>query len=235
MGYFRDPSIRAIFDVSGGDLANQLLPLLDFGEIAQNWKPFFGYSDLTCLLNAIYARTSLPTALYQVKNLGDRCGVDQQAAFSASLLEGRPDLWRFETRFLQGEGMEGVLVGGNLRCLLKLAGTPYWPDLRGRVLLLESFTGGSARIATGLCQLAQMGAFELAAGVLLGTFTQLDREEGPQALERMALDCIGPGLPVARTLQVGHGEDAKGAAIGLPVRLTAASRFPQGLPGQPER
>ncbi len=27
--------------------------------------------------------------------------------------------------------MEGIVVGGNIRCLLKLAGTPYWPDMRG--------------------------------------------------------------------------------------------------------
>ena len=32
--------------------------------------------------------------------------------------------------------MEGIVVGGNIRCLLKLAGTPYWPDMREKILLL---------------------------------------------------------------------------------------------------
>ncbi len=35
--------------------------------------------------------------------------------------------------------MDGIVVGGNIRCLLKLAGTPYWPDMREKILLLESF------------------------------------------------------------------------------------------------
>ena len=221
MAAFRDPAIRAVLDVSGGDQANQLLPLLDFGELAQNWKPFFGYSDLTCLLNALYAKTGLPAVLYQVKNLADACGESQRAAFAASLLEGKGDLWTYPVAFLQGRRMAGPLVGGNLRCLLKLAGTPYWPDLTGRVLLLEAYTGSAGRIAAGLCQLAQMGAFAQAAGVLLGTFTQLDREEGPQAVEQLALAAIGPGVPVARTHQVGHGADSRGALLGEPVCLTA--------------
>ena len=40
--------------------------------------------------------------------------------------------------------MEGIVVGGNIRCLLKLAGTPYWPDMREKILLLESFGGKTA-------------------------------------------------------------------------------------------
>lgn len=35
--------------------------------------------------------------------------------------------------------MQGIVVGGNIRCLLKLAGTEYWPDMNGKILLLESF------------------------------------------------------------------------------------------------
>ena len=42
-------------------------------------------------------------------------------------------------KFLQGSKMQGIVVGGNIRCLLKLAGTEYWPDMNGKILLLESF------------------------------------------------------------------------------------------------
>ena len=35
--------------------------------------------------------------------------------------------------------VEGVLIGGNLNCLNKLAGTKYLPDFEAKILLLESF------------------------------------------------------------------------------------------------
>ena len=51
MQAFRDDSISAILDVSGGDSANAVLPFLDFPAIRAHAKPFFGYSDLSVLLN----------------------------------------------------------------------------------------------------------------------------------------------------------------------------------------
>ncbi len=72
--------------------------------------------------------------------------------------------------------MEGVVAGGNLRCLLKLAGTPYWPDLTGKLLFLEARSGLVPQLSTMLEQLSQLGAFRQAAGILLGTFTQMERE-----------------------------------------------------------
>lgn len=53
MNFYRDKSIKAIFDISGGDLANELLPYLDYDIIIENYKPFFGYSDLTIIRNIL--------------------------------------------------------------------------------------------------------------------------------------------------------------------------------------
>jgi muramoyltetrapeptide carboxypeptidase len=33
----------------------------------------------------------------------------------------------------------GRLLGGNLGCLLKLVGTPYWPDFNGVLLFVEAY------------------------------------------------------------------------------------------------
>ena len=52
--FYNDDSIRAIFDVSGGDIANELLDYIDYDSIRKHPKPFFGYSDLTTVINAIY-------------------------------------------------------------------------------------------------------------------------------------------------------------------------------------
>ena len=69
MKFFKDSSIKAIFDVSGGDLANGVLDYLDFEIIKNNPKPFFGYSDLSVILNSLYSKTDMKTYLYQIRNL----------------------------------------------------------------------------------------------------------------------------------------------------------------------
>ena len=79
--------------------------------------------------------------------------------------------------FHTGRRAERIAVGGNIRCLLKLAGTPYWPDMRGKVLVLGSFKRRDASDRHLSDQLQQMGVFDQVQGILLGTFTQLDREE----------------------------------------------------------
>ena len=45
----------------GGFNSNQILPYLDFEVIKQNPKIFCGFSDITALLDAIYAKTGLVT------------------------------------------------------------------------------------------------------------------------------------------------------------------------------
>lgn len=69
LSFYSDKSIKAIFDISGGDIANELLDFLDYDLIKNNPKPFWGYSDLTTILNAIYRKTGVPSYLYQIKNL----------------------------------------------------------------------------------------------------------------------------------------------------------------------
>jgi ABC-type antimicrobial peptide transport system permease subunit len=53
MNFYKDEEIRAIFDISGGDIANEILPYLDFEVIGKMQKQFWGYSDLTTIINAI--------------------------------------------------------------------------------------------------------------------------------------------------------------------------------------
>ena len=69
MSLYRDPKITDIFDISGGDMANEVLPYLDFSVIAASGKHFWGYSDLTTIVNAVTAATGNESMLYQIRNL----------------------------------------------------------------------------------------------------------------------------------------------------------------------
>ena len=69
MSFYKDAEIKGIFDISGGDVANGILPYLDYDVIANSPKIFLGYSDLTTVLNAIYQKTGRASVLYQIRNL----------------------------------------------------------------------------------------------------------------------------------------------------------------------
>ena len=219
MAFYNDGSIHAIYDVSGGDIANEVLGYLDYGKIADADKMFWGYSDLTTVINAIYAKTGKASVLYQVKHLAEDHAKLRQERFQRAVFGGGTDLFQISYQFLQGESMEGVVVGGNIRCLLKLAGTPYFPDMRGKILLLESLGSSAAQAAAQICQLGQMGVFDVVSGVLLGTFTKLEQSEGEMAPYKLLTRHIHTDIPVARTPQVGHSADAKAVLIGGVLQL----------------
>ena len=63
MDFYKDDTIKAIYDISGGDVANSILPYLDFGVIKKSDKEFWGYSDLTTIVNAMYAKTGKASVL----------------------------------------------------------------------------------------------------------------------------------------------------------------------------
>ena len=214
MKFYRDDSIDAIFDISGGDLANEILHLLDYEVIKKSGKLFWGYSDLTTVINAIYAKTEKTSVLYQVRNLVYKDCEEQMKRFAKTVNHDSKELYDINYTFLQGKELSGVVVGGNIRCLLKLAGTEYWPDLQDKILLLESYSGNVARMVAYLSQLKQLGAFEKVQGILLGTFTEMESQGYSPTVWEMLREYIDENLPVAVTKEIGHGTDSKAIVIG---------------------
>lgn len=219
MKFWTDDSIDAIYDISGGDLANGILKYLDYDLIAKSDKMFWGYSDLTTVINAIFAMTGKSSVLYQIKNMVYSKSDLQQKRFSSYLSGKESELLDFNYDFIQGNQMEGIIVGGNIRCLLKLAGTKYWPDVNGKILLLESLGGESGQIATLFSQLEHMGVFDQVAGVLLGTFTEYEKADLELSVFDLLKMHINSTLPVASTREIGHGNDSKAIIIGKNILL----------------
>ena len=219
MSFYKDDSIDVIYDISGGDLANGVLGHLDFDVIANSDKTFWGYSDLTTVINAIYTITGKPSVLWQIKNLVYSDADLQRKRFSDYLNGDESGLFGIDYKFLQGTGMEGIVVGGNIRCFTKLAGTKYWPDMNGKILLLESMGGGSGQIAALFTQLEQIGVFEQISGVLLGTFTDYEKADHKMTVYDLLKMHISETLPVAVTRDIGHGHDSKAVIIGQEMSL----------------
>ena len=212
MRLFACPDVTDICDISGGDMANEVLDFLDFEAIRRSRAVFWGYSDLTTLLNAIYAKTGKAGVLYQIRNLVGERQVLQQRRFLAG-----EELFRPECRMVQGEQLRGIVVGGNIRCFLKLAGTPYFPDLQEKVLLLEARSGQVPQMVTYLAQLRSCGVFGKIRGVLLGTFSEMEARGCTPDMTALVRSFVGADLPIAKTAEIGHGADARAIWIGKEI------------------
>ena len=127
------------------------------------------------------------------------------------------DLFKFDYKFIQQNKLHGIVVGGNIRCFLKLAGTEYMPNLENKILFLESLNGDVAKIETYLCQLQQIGAFKKISGIILGTFTELDKST--TTVEELIKRMISKNLPLVKTNDIGHGTNSKAIVIGQEIHI----------------
>lgn len=220
MKFFVDPEIKAIFDVSGGDLANGILDYLDFQIIKHNPKPFFGYSDLSVILNGIYTKTSIKTYLYQIRNLIEEFKEKQIEEFEDTFIEGGNNLLSFNYEWIQGNCIEGTVVGGNIRCLLKLSGTEYMPDFTDKVIFLESLNGDVPKMVTYLTQCKQIGMFEKAKGIILGSYTEMEKEKYTPTIVDIVKEIVDDSqIPIIKTSEIGHGKDSKCIIIGQEIKI----------------
>lgn len=215
MNFYRDKNTKAIFDVSGGDLSNQILEYLNFEEIKENYKPYFGYSDLTVVINSLYCKAGVKSYLYQVRNLCDTFGEEQIRNFKDTFIRGNDSILNFNYEWIQGSHMEGIVLGGNIRCLLKLAGTEYMPDFQDKILFLESFSGDAAKMATYLTQYKHLGIFKKIRGIILGNYTEMERKNySPDIVELVKSIVDNKDIPIVKSDEIGHGKDSKCIVIG---------------------
>ena len=212
MSFYKNKEIKAIFDISGGDIATEVLDYLDYDVIKRNYKPFFGYSDLTTVLNTLGSQTNEVNYLYQILNIIEDKEI--RTSFENTFMKNEQILFDVKWRFFQGSSVEGEVIGGNIRCFLKLAGTRYFPEVENKVLFIEGLGTSIEGLVTHLAQLKQIGVFDKISGLLIGTFTKIEKEISEEELFELVKDFIPEHLPVVKTSEVGHAKDSKVLKIG---------------------
>ena len=215
----RDPQVAAIFCTRGGHGCLRLLPLLD-GEALQRRRPLLcGFSDIT-VLHAWATRLGVPTVHGPVlTQLGELPAEEVQALFD--LIEGRPRSPLTGLRTLAPGRARAPLAGGNLTLLSHLCGTPWQPELDGRILLIEDVGEAPYRIDRMLTQLRLAGALRGLRGVLAGSFISCGAPEGPSPEEVIAERLGDLGVPIAVGAPVGHGSHNVALPLGVEVQLDA--------------
>jgi muramoyltetrapeptide carboxypeptidase len=175
-GMFARADVDAIFCARGGSSAICVLELLDFSLIRRHPKVVVGYSDVTSLLLAIWARAGMRSFF----------GPMVTPDWAGGLAAGAQDaLWRLicrpepagaladprcatESYPLVGGRTRGVLLGGTLALVAATLGTPEQIVLKDRVFFFEDIHESPARIERYLTQLGRSGLLAEAAGFLVG-------------------------------------------------------------------
>ena len=217
MSFYKNKEIKAIFDISGGDIANEVLDYLDYDVIKRNYKPFFGYSDLTTVLNTLGSQTNEVNYLYQILNIIENEEI--RTNFENTFMKNEQILFDVNWKFFQGNSIEGRVVGGNIRCFLKLAGTKYFPEAENKVLFIEGLGTSIEGLVTHLAQLKQIGVFDKISGLLIGTFTKIEKEISVEELFELIQEYIPSSLAVAKTQEVGHAKNSKALKIGEKIYI----------------
>lgn len=243
MAMFTDDDVDVVQCLQGGYGAAQTIPHLDFGVIAQNPKPFVGYSDITALHAAIRHHTGLVT-FYGPGLAGvddserDR---DQRKFVQHHLLRAltstdalgvvprRPD--DDYLRALSGGRVCAEMVGGCLWLLGQTIGTPWQIDLSGKVFFFEDVHAPAWYIDGILNQMTQTGMLKDVVGVVVGELIDCDWKENaadfPQMLsiEDVLERYLEPlDVPVLYGLPLGHGKHLVTTPLGAGVTLDADER-----------
>ena len=226
---FADPGVKGMLTTLGGYNSNGLLGYLDYDLIRENPKILSGFSDITALSTAIYARTGLVTySGPHFSTFGMKRGIDyMRDYFERCLVREGPfevepadhwsdDPWYEDQEnrdFVPNSGYaiiregeaEGRLLGGNLGTLCLLFGTPYMPDLKGCILLLEDDEEiGPVHFDRELQSLIHQPGFERVRAIVIGKFQRASKMD-PDTLtaiieSKRELD----GMPVVASASFGH-------------------------------
>ncbi len=237
---FADPEVDVVQCLQGGYGSAQTIPYLDFDVIAENPKPFVGYSDITALHVAIRQRSGLAT-LYGNGLIG--VGDPETTAFTRERLlrvltgDGTGEVPRDPddpyVRAIAGGTVTAPLVGGCLWLLMQTVGTPWEFESDGAILFFEDVKAPPYYVDGFLTQLAAAGKLPRVAGVVVGEMKDCDWGDLRQAsdwarsrsLEDVLEEHLEPlGVPVLYKLPLGHGKHLAALPLGVSCTLDADRR-----------
>ncbi len=221
-----DPKIDAIWCLRGGYGLTRLLEDIDYAALARSPKTIIGYSDATALHAAIGLRCGLitfhgPTARELLTDFS-------RASFEAALIH-RVDSGGSApaARELRPGRATGRLAGGNLSVLTALAGTPFAPDLRDTIVILEDINEPVYRMDRMLQQLRQSGMLAGCRAIVFGDCTRCpeDASGGGRSLDEVLTEVASwLDVPCIAGVPIGHIDDQWTLPLGALAELDSDSR-----------
>jgi len=210
--FIRKKEVRAIFSLRGGYGTPRLLPLIDYAALRRDPKIIAGFSDITALQMALFRKCRLVTFSSpmgavdfheKIDPFTEENFWDAVTGKAGGGLLCNPNNISLEMPQLKTSGR---LLGGNLSLVVTLLATPYSPNYKNALLVLEEVDEAPYRVDRMLIQLRNGRLFKQISGLILGQFTrcQAKKEDESLTLDELLREILPKELPVVRNLQYGH-------------------------------
>lgn len=248
---FSDKNVKGVLMAIGGFNVNQILKYLDYDLIKNNPKVICGFSDITALSNAIYAKTGLinysgPAFATFGMIEGNEYTADyfkkclmENGSFEIELSkEWSDDKWYIDQskrEFIKNAGpyavnegeASGTIIGGNLCTLNLLQGTEFMPSLKDSILFLEDdeMVGDLSAVSfdRDLQSLIHQPDFQYVKGVVIGRFQKKSAITREKITKILKTKKELDNIPVAVDFDFGHTTPLFTFPIGGTAKLSVGS------------
>jgi muramoyltetrapeptide carboxypeptidase len=178
-----------------------------------------GCSDITVLL--IYLLQQCFVIPFHGPNVATsqfiQGGEEMALALKKALTSSEP-IGEITCSVLRSGTAQGAIIGGCLSSLVTTVGTPYEPDLQGKILFVEDVNEPPYKIDRMLTHLKSAGKLAGVKGVVFGQMPGCDTDNG--LLREAIVDALStiPG-PIFFGFPSGHGPRNLTIPLGVPVRI----------------
>lgn len=237
---FKTKNVKAIFCLRGGYGASRILDKINYKLIRSNPKILVGYSEITALQLAILQKSGLVTFAGPMvaTDFGNEITSYTEDFFwrivSSNKKIGRlkyPDEDKLVS--ITKGGASGRIIGGNLSVFVALIGTDYFPDLKGRILMIEEVDELPYKVDRLLNQLRLLKVFKQIKGIILGRFVDCiehDTSKRTLTLGEVMEDYMKDlKIPVLYTFPHGHIKDKVTVPFGINIKMNASKGFVEYL------
>ena len=231
----RDPEVKGIFCVRGGYGLARIIDQIDYQLLEDNPKIIWGFSDVTSLHLAVNELSDLVTFHGPMLSNGEE-ELDAlstkmfQQLFSPLEIQYSEMINPLET--ISGGVVRGELTGGNLNRIVRTLGTKFEFDAQGKIIVLEDIKEALEHIDGMMNQLRQARKLEQAAGFVIGSFTELGKEETYEEVLDIMREYLTPlNKPVLAGFQIGHCKPNVAIPLGVEAIIDADEKVLRILPG----
>jgi muramoyltetrapeptide carboxypeptidase LdcA involved in peptidoglycan recycling len=195
-----------------------------YGPAVMTWIgdwPSGDEESLRSFLEAVSPNTSYPRKIRPFHQWSNH-----KRSWSNGDWKKLPRQWKSQSgwRVLRSGEVRGPLIVANLSTLMSAAGTPHFPNLQGKLLLIESMAAGFATEERHLRHLQLLGAFNQVTGLIVGKPEWPDSLGAPFSHNDLIKEVVGDStsFPIVSEFDCGHTLPMMSLAQMTEVRLSAS-------------
>jgi len=148
---------------------------------------------------------------------GDTIGVIAPSSGRNTVLTGQSN----DLDITCDQDIEGTLYGGNLSVMQALIGTPYAPNMKNAVLMLEDINDHLSRYDRMMGHMKQAGWLNDISALMLGGF--INAQDNPERPFGFTVEQIAANhtkdTPIVNNIPISHGEQLCTLPIGANITL----------------